>query len=75
MLVCASVACVLGVCIMRSCLIAWLRGCDCVSVIVHVACRLVCVCEFWVCMCLAVCTCLVVSVCVCVSWKWWLWCV
>ena len=72
--VCASVACVFGVCIVRSCLIAWLRVFDSFSVSVHVAgrfvCMCVCVCELFVCLCLVVCTCLVVSVCafcVCVS--------
>ena len=64
--VCASVACVFGVCIVRSCLIAWLRVFDSFSVSVHVAGRFVCVCELFVCLCLVVCTCLVVSVCVCV---------
>ena len=63
-----SGACVFGVCIVRSCLIAWLRVFDSFSVSVHVAGRFVCmcVCELLVCLCLVVCTCLVVSVCVCV---------
>jgi len=62
--VCASVACVWCVYIVRSCLIAWLRVCDRFSVSVHVSCRFICVCELCVCMCLVVSTCMVMCVCV-----------
>ena len=49
---------------MRPCFLVWLSVCDCFSVSVHVACRLICECIVCVSV-LVECACLVVCMCVC----------